>query len=105
MVSIAAEGLRDDLLELGLDLVDGVAGRQARAVADAEYVRVDREGFLSEGGVEHDIRRLASYAGKRLKLLARARDLPAMIVDQRLAERDDVLRLGVEQANGLDHFA
>jgi len=27
VVSIAAEGLRHDLLELGLDLVDGFAGR------------------------------------------------------------------------------
>ena len=73
MVRVAAEGLRDDLLELGLDLVDRLAGREAGAVADAEDVGVDREGLLAEGGVEHDVGGLAADAGQRLQLFAGAR--------------------------------
>ena len=99
VVRVAAEGLRHDLLELRFDLVDRLARREAGAVADAEDVRVDREGLLAERGVEHDVGGLAADAGQRLQLLAGARDLAAMPVDQRLAERDDVLRLGVEQAD------
>ncbi len=86
MVRVTAEGLRDDLLELRFDLSDRLARREAGAVADAEDVRVDREGLLAEGGVEHDIGGLAADAGQLLELLAGARDLAAVLVDQRLAE-------------------
>ena len=85
MVGVAAEGLGHDLLELGFDLVDGLARREAGAVADAEDVGIDRERFLAERGVEDDIGGLAADAGKRLQFLARARNLAAVIVDQRPA--------------------
>ena len=62
MVGIAAEGLRDDLLEPGLDLVDILARREAGAVADSEDVGVDGEGFLPERGVQHDVGGLAPDA-------------------------------------------
>jgi hypothetical protein len=81
VVRVAAERLGHDLLELGFDLVDRLARRESGTVADAEYVRVDREGFLAEGGVEHDVCGLASDAGERLQLFARLRDLAAVIVD------------------------
>ena len=102
VVRIAAEGLGDDLLKPGLDLVDGLAGREPGPVADPEDVGVDREGFLAERGVEDDIGGLAPDAGKGLQLLAGSWDLAAMTVDERLAQGDDVLRLGVEKANRLD---
>ena len=102
---VAAERLRNDLFELGLDLIDRLPGREARAVADSEDVRVDRERLLAERGVEDDVGGLAADAGQRLQLFARAWDLSAMPIDQRLAERDDVLRLGVEQADDLDRVA
>ena len=70
---VAAEGLRDDLLELRFDLVDSLAGREAGAVADAEDVGVDRERLLAERGVEHDVGGLAADAGQRLQLFARSR--------------------------------
>ena len=85
MVRVAAERLRDDFLELGLDLIDCLARREAGAVADAEDVRVDRKGLLAERGVEHDVGGLAADAGQLLELFAGARDLAAMLVDQRLA--------------------
>ena len=63
VVRVAAERLRHDFLELGLDLVDRLARRQAGAVADAEDMRVDREGLLAERCVEHDIGGLAPTPG------------------------------------------
>ena len=96
---VAAERLRDDPFELGLDVVHGLPRSEAGAVADAEDVGVDRESLLAERGVEHHIRRLATDAGERLKFLARAGNFA---VDQRLAKRDHVLGLGIEQTDGLD---
>ena len=78
MVRVAAERLRDDLLELGFDLVDSLAGREAGAVADAEDVGVDRERLLAERGVEHDVGGLAADAGKGLELFAGARHFAAV---------------------------
>ena len=105
MVRVAAERLGDDPLEPGLDLVDGLARREAGTVANAEDVRVDREGFLAERGIEDDVGGLAADAGQRLQFLARSRDLATVPVDQRLAEPDEVLRLGIEQTDGLDRLA
>jgi hypothetical protein len=105
VVSVAAEGLRHNLLELRFDLVDGLARGEASAVANAEHVRVDCKGFLAESRVEDHVRSLAADAGQGLKLLAGSRHLAAMLVDQCLGEGDDVLGLRVEQADRLDRFA
>ena len=105
MVRVSAKGLRYDLLELRFDLVDGLAGGKSRAIADAEHVCVDSERFFAERRVEHDIGCLSTDARQRLQRLARPRDLPLVLVDQRFAEGDDVLRLGVEQADRLDRVA
>ena len=66
MVRVAAERLRDDLVQLRLDLVRVLAGRKTGPVADPEDVRVDREGLLAERGVENDVRGLAADAGEGL---------------------------------------
>jgi len=63
---VAAEELRDDLFELGLDLVDRLSWSKPGAVADSKDVRVDRERLLAERGVEHDIGSLAANPGQRL---------------------------------------
>jgi len=60
---IAAEGLRDDLLQLGFDDLDRLAGREAGPVAHAEDVGVDGEGLLAERGVEDHVCRLSSDPG------------------------------------------
>jgi hypothetical protein len=105
VVRIAAERLRNDFLELGFHLVDGLAGGETGAIADPEHMGVDGEGLLAERGVEHDISGLSADARQRLQIFAVARDFAAEAVDQSLAERDDVFRLGVEQADGLDRLA
>jgi hypothetical protein len=102
---VAAERLRHDFLQLGLNLVDGLAGCEARPVADAVDVGVDGEGLLSEGRVEHDVRGFPADARQCLQLLAGTRNLATVIADQRLGQCDDVPGLGVEEANGLDRVA
>jgi hypothetical protein len=73
VVSIAAERLRDDFFELGLDLFDRFPAREAGAVAHAEDVRVDGERLFAERGVEHDVGGLAADAGQRFQLFACSR--------------------------------
>ena len=50
-----------------LDLARRPARRQPGAVADAEQMRVDGDGRLAEGDVEHDIGGLAADAGQRFR--------------------------------------
>jgi hypothetical protein len=105
VVSVAAEGLRHDPLELGFDLIDCFPRREAGSVRDPEDVRVDRERLLAERRVENDVGRLPANAGQRLQLFTRPRDFAVMSLDQSLAEGDDILRLGIEQADRLDRLA
>jgi hypothetical protein len=105
VVRVQPEGLRHDLFKLQLDLKHILAGRQAGTVADAENVRVDREGLLMKCGVENHVRRLPPDAGQLLELLAGSGDSAPMIADERFRQSDDVLRLGVEQADRLDRVA
>jgi hypothetical protein len=102
VVRVPAKRLRDDLLELRLDLVDRLAGRKTGAVAHPEHVRVDRKGFLSESSVEHNVCGFAPNSREGLQLFARAGNLAAVSGDQRFTQRDHVPCLGVEQADGLD---
>jgi len=102
VVRVSSEGLRHDSLEPGLDLIDIFARSEAGSVADAEDVGVDRERLLAECRVENDVGGLAADPGKLLQLFAGTGDRAAIFADQRLAERDDILGLGVEEADGLD---
>ena len=102
---VAAKGLRHNFLELQFDLERILARGEAGAVAHTKDVRVDREGFLTESGVEHDVRRLPSDTRQLLELFAGSRNLAGMIADQGFGQGDDVLRLGVEKADGLDRVA
>jgi len=105
VVGVAAEGLRHDPLELGLDLIDILAGGKAGAVADPEDMGVDREGLLAECGVEDDIGGLAADPGKFLEQLPGARHLAAEAFDQRLREGDHVFGLGIEQTDRFDRVS
>jgi hypothetical protein len=105
MVRVAAERLWHDLLKLGLDDIDGLARREAGAVANPEDVRVDGEGFLTERGVEDDVGGLAADARKLLKLFSIPRHLRTKAIDQSPREGDDVFRLGVEQTDGFDRVS
>jgi hypothetical protein len=105
VVRVAAEWLQDDLFELGFDVVHCLAGRKAGAVADAKHVRVDRKCFLAESCIQDNIGGLPADAGEFLQLFAGSRHLAAILVEERSAQRDDVLRLGVEQSDRFDRLA
>jgi hypothetical protein len=96
---------RNDADETLLDLFRRLAGRQAETVADAEDMGVDRHGRLAERHVQHDIGGLAADAGQFRQGVAVVRHLAAMVADQRLAQRDDVLRLVAPEADGADVVA
>ena len=62
VVRIQSEGLGNGLLKLELDPQHVLAWREPRPIADPEDVRIDREGLLAEGRVQHDVRSLAAHA-------------------------------------------
>ena len=95
-------GRRRLLLQLRLDQVHIPAASEAGAVGDPEDMGVDREGLLAERDVHDDVGGLAPDPGQRLQRVAVARHLAAMLLDQGPGESDDVLRLGVEQADRPD---
>ena len=105
VVRVTAEWLRHNSFELGFNLVDVLARREAGAIADAEHVRVDRERLFAKGRVEHHVGGFSPDAGKRLEFLPSPRNFAAVIADQRFGKSDDVLRLGIEQADRLDRVA
>src|SRR6187402_1049435 len=99
-MGMATVGVRDNLLKPKLNIQRCLAGREPGAIADPEQMRVDSNGRFAEGDVKHHIRRLASNAGQRFKLLARARHYAGMFRDKLLREQDDVSRLGAIKADG-----
>jgi hypothetical protein len=104
-MSVTAEGLGDDPFKLCFDLVDGFSGCQASAIADSEHMSVHGERLFAERCVQNDVGGLAAHARQLLKLFTGARDLSAMPIDESLAQRDDILRLGIEQSDRFDRFA
>src|SRR3546814_17420055 len=78
------------------------AGCQAGGVANAKDVPVDSESLCPKGAVHDDIGRLSSYARQRLQQFPIRRKFAFILVDEYLAQRDDVLRLAVEETDGLD---
>jgi len=105
VVGVAAEGPRDDLFQLRFNVERRLPRREAGAVADPKDMGVDCKRFLTPRGVEDHVGGLTAHSRQRFEQLARARNLAAMVADQRLAERDHVLRLGIEQPDRLDCLA
>src|SRR5262249_61608936 len=86
-------------------VVRALAGRQRGAVAQAKDRGVDRDRLLAEGDIEQDVGGLAPLPGQRLEGFARAWPLAAMLFDELLRQRDEVLGLGAIEADGLDVIA
>ncbi len=83
MVRTAQVSLGDDAHQRLLDLVRRLPRREAKAVADAEDVGVDRDRRLPEGDVEDDVRRLPPDPRQRLERLPVARNRAAVLLDER----------------------
>ena len=83
----------------------GRAG-QAQARGDAIDVRVHGNALdAMERLVEHDVRRLASHAGKARELLHGAGHLPTIVGNDHLGSPDAVRRLRAPEADGADDLA
>ena len=102
---VAHEFLRDDADQSFFHRLRRLAGREAQPVADAENMRVDGHGRLAERHVEHDIGGLAPHARQFRQRVALAGNLAAMVADQRLRQRDHVLRLAPPQADRANMLA
>src|SRR3546814_1140796 len=65
-------------------------------------MRVDRESLRPEGAIHHDVGGLAPDAGKLDERVAVGGDFAAEVADEDFAQRDDILRLRIEQPDRLD---
>lgn len=102
MMRADAEGLRCKFVERLLDRQYRFAGRQARSIADAKDMRIDRERLGPERCVHHHIRSLSPDTRQSFKRGPVGGHLAAMFAHQNLGQRNYVFRLAVEQSNGVD---
>ena len=102
MVRLHAERGRGLPLEDRFDGGRRLSLGQAGAVRDTKDVRVDRKSFRTQRDVQHDIGGLAPDTGERLEHVAIGRHPALMLFDEQARQRDDILCLGVEQADRLD---
>ena len=102
VMRVLLEFVGDEFQEPLLDFVDVLAGREAGPVGDAEDVRVHGDRRLAEGGVQHDVGRLAPDARQRLERVARRGNVAAVFADEDFRQCDDVLRLVAEEPDGVD---
>src|SRR5512132_1853324 len=105
VVGVAQPSLRRPRQQRGFHLQRRLARSEAGAVGHSEDVRIDGDRRLAERYVEYDVGGLPPDAGERFEGVAVTGHLAAVAFDQRPAQRDHVLRLGVEQADGLDTLA
>ena len=102
MMSVVPKWRRRYLFQFELDRQRRLAGREARAVGDAEDVRVDCDRLCPERDVHHHIGGLAADAGQLFERVAISRHLSAMLGNQPLGERDHILGFHVEESDGPD---
>src|SRR5579859_7510920 len=102
VVSVLLELERYDLLKFVFHGTHVFARRETSAVGDAKNMCVHGNRGVAKSGVEDDIRGFAADARQRLQSLASLWHLAAVLVHQNAAQRDHVLGLAVEQADGGD---
>jgi hypothetical protein len=105
VVRIPAKGLGNDPVELGFNLVGRFSGSEFGSVADPEDMGVDCKSLFAKGGVEDHVGRLPADSGKHPELIAGPRNFAVILIDERPAEGDHILRLGIEEADGPDRLA
>ncbi len=105
MVGIGQQVGRDAFQQGVFDGARRGAGAEAGAVADAENVGVDRQGWLAEGDVQDDVGGFAADAGQRLEGFAGTGHLAVVVLDELAGEFGDVFGLALPEAEGADDFA
>jgi len=76
--------------------------REPEPVRNAEHVCVDGKRRFFKCHRHHDVRGLPAHAGQRFELLALARNLARVIVDETLRGSDDIFRFHPEEAARFD---
>ena len=84
MMCMQPKRLRHTFFQFLLDLFRGFPFGKPRAIAHAQYVRVNREGLLFEPAIEHNIRGFTPHSGQPHQILAGVGHLAAIFVDQQL---------------------
>src|SRR5262245_27287533 len=105
MVGMLLVFRRHHLLQFHFNFERRFAGCQAGAVSDLKYVRIDSNRWLAESNVEDNVGGLTADTGQCLQRIARPWNLAAMLGDQLLRQRNDILGLGAKEADGLDEVA
>ena len=80
----------------------GFARRNAGAVGNAKDVGIDRHYWLTEGGVQDDVRGFATNAGEFFQRGAVGRHCAAVFVEKDLAGFQDVYGFGVVETDGFN---
>ena len=90
MVRVEKKLLWNDLVEPLFDGDHILARRQTGTVRHPENMRVDGDGRVAEGDVEHHVGCLAAHAGQCLERLSAVRHLGSVVPDQDLAGANDI---------------
>jgi len=99
---VMLEGDWDVVLDGAFNGVDVLAGANAGAIADAKDMGVNGLAGMTPPHVQHHIGGLAPDAGQRHKRGTGGGHLAAIVIDQNLAQLDDVLGLVAVKPYGLD---
>ena len=103
-MSVYHEFFRYEPEQFLFDFQHGFTGRYPGTVGYTEDVRIDSHGGMTEGGIANHIGCLSADTGQGFQFLLVIRYFTTMFIYQYPAGLDDVLRLAVEQADGLDVF-
>ncbi len=80
----------------------GLAGRQPRAIADTEDVRIDRHRRFTKGNIQHHVGSFAPNARQSLERRSISGHHTAVLLHQYLAGLHQMFGLASIQTNGLD---
>lgn len=105
MMRMPLEFAGRDPLQLLLNLQRRLARCETCSVADAKDMGINRDSRVPESGVEHDVCCLAANTCKLLKRVSLERDLTIMSLQELRCHLDEVLGLGVEEADRLYEVA
>lgn len=84
------------------DLVRIFARGETCSVRNPKDVRIDGNSGLPKGFVQNDVCSLAADARQAHELVTRLRDFAAKLINDHLAERDDILGLVAPKPDGFD---
>jgi len=78
----------------------GILGHQSQAVAHAEHMRIDGDGWFSEGNGLNDVGGLSPHARQHRKFLNGGRNIAAKTLDQQFRQTNEIFGLAVWVGNG-----